>query len=293
MIYELLLVSPWEEIFFGETDFPVAYKRFESVSKECGHQFLTADLLRVSKAVYGEAWPILLKNNCVLLGHGDYRHEMRALPTRFIPHIKTVELHLDGAELCQRLGDGYKIQQLEDDMQRCLLWEATWRLDFKKWNVDQRRIRLDQIHAAQFDSLCRAWEEKSGNVVRLKPETWFLNVSSCYCQHSCCRMAEEAIVIFCKALHYSLRFRAKAQGIHGEYTPKFVITGLWDFEYKNAWEAFNAIYCFPQTDQRLRQGERVLIGDYQKREREMERANLIQQEFEHLWAQGRYTTDSL
>jgi len=291
MIYELLLVSPWKAIFFGKTGLPVAYKRFDSVSEEHGHRFLTADLVRVSKALYKEAWPILLKSNDLVLGRGDYRVEMRALPKTFIPHIKTVELHLDGAELCQSLGDGYLMRRLRADMQRCQLWNTTWRLDFEKSKVDERRIRLEQIHTTQFDSLCAAWEEKCGNIVILKPEIWNINVSSCYCQHSCCRMAEEAIIIFCKALHYSLRFRAKAQGIRGEYTPKFAITGLWDFEYQNPWEAFNAIYCFPQTDQRLRQGESVLIGDYQKREREMKRANLIQQEFEELWPHGRYTTD--
>jgi len=269
-------------IFFGEAGLPVAYKRLERVSEECGHQFLTADLLRVSKALYEEAWPILLKNNCLVLGHGDYSHEMRALPKRFIPHIKSVELHLDGAELCQRLGDGYKIQQLNSDMEQCQEWNPTWRLDFANWEVDKRRIRLNQIHTAQFDSLCAAWGKKSDNVVRLKPETWFLNVVSCYCQHSCCRMAEEAIIIFCRALHESLRLRTEEEGVHEEYTPKFWITGLWDFEYQKAWEAFNAVYCFSRTDQRLRQGKRVLIGDYQKRERELERANLIQEEFEGL-----------
>jgi len=88
MIYELLLVYPHGKIAFGDDPMPIKYNDYTGEWRMRDGEL---PMLRVSKAVYGEALSVMLnKNDLVLVGGEDDEH-IHPLPERFISFIKTVD----------------------------------------------------------------------------------------------------------------------------------------------------------------------------------------------------------
>lgn len=226
MIYELVLVSPWKKLFYGRTAFPIAYEGIDSPLHEVRYQTLEMNLLRTSEAVYEEAWPIILQKSDLVIGYGELFCDRAMVPERFIQHIKTVELHLDQAEL---VGD-YGHYELVKQSETVVALEDTlrpFRVHFENTQNSARRYRLEAIHERYLVNLGRTWTGKLKRVAQFLPETWILDVTFCYCYHSCCRLAHDAIGRFCAALDRNYKINPEAyQG----YTPKFQIVGLRKWE---------------------------------------------------------------
>jgi len=212
----------------------------------------TINLLRVSKAVYEEALSVMLnKNDLVLVGGEDDEH-IHPLLERFISYIKTVEVHFHAGELLWGRHHQLVIEQCTAAIARIAQIDAS--VGFENTGLESRTTREVTSYDVQRRFLEASWEYRMSGTVRLRPDTWILDVTYCYCAHHCCRFVNQALKTFSEHL---TEYNWKHFDHYLEDTPRFLIRGLEEWEEDYAWKRINEAYFIHAGDRRLRNGERI------------------------------------
>jgi len=252
MIYELLLVSPSGKIAFGDDPMPIKYIDYTGEWRMKDRELPTINLLRVCKAVYEEALRVILnKNDLVLVGGAEDEH-IHPLPERFISYIKTVEVHFHPGESLWGRHHQRVIEQCTGAIARKAQIDTL--VGFEKIGLASRAAREETSHGVQRRMLNALWEYRMQGTVRLRPDTWILDVTYCYCAHHCCRLAHVALEIFS---NYLMSYNLNHYDHYLRDPPRFRILGLEKWEEDYAWKCINEAYFIPVDDTRLRNGERI------------------------------------
>jgi len=252
MIYELLLVSPNGKIAFGDHLIPIKYNDYTGEWRMRDTELPTINLLRVSKAVYEEALRVMLNKNDLVLVGGEDDEQTYSLPERFISYIKTVEVHFHAGESLWSRYHQHVIEQCTKAIAQEAEIDAS--VSFQEDGTVSRTVREVTSHGVQRRMLEESWEYRMRGTVRLRADTWILDVTYCYCAHHCCRLAHDALGVFS---NYLMSYNLNHYDHYLRDTPRFLILGLEKWEEDYAWKCINEAYFIPVDDTRLRNGERI------------------------------------
>lgn len=243
MIFRYVAPSGCVMLTMQPFEWPMLVREWDMFDDD--HEVVNVKLsvLRVCRQWFRESVQMIISENKLWFGPGEWRGQLQSLPAEFPSWCNTIRMSFDRTEADRQPDQGLNLEYAVD--RRIQLEGIGSQFDGTPFGQMCERRRKEVCHDLHEEQIIDLWLHKVNLLAQLEPKHLEFDVTHAWCPARCCRLAKRVFNMFKHA-------KQGRPDCNSGIVPQVTLVGTYETEEPIIWSLINEAYGFHRDDTRLR-----------------------------------------